>query len=78
MCVFSVDELRARRASIWSTSMSLARRTSMQSKYAHRLNALPHMLHMCGFSDVWMILWRQSVLACRKPLPHTCECEYRL
>jgi hypothetical protein len=35
-----------------------------------RLNALPHTRHACGFSDVWMILWRQSVDACRKPFPH--------
>ena len=35
------------------------------------LNALPQVLHLWGFSEVWMILWRQSVEAWRNPLPQT-------
>ena len=36
-----------------------------------RLKALPQIRQAWGFSDVWMILCRQSVDACRKPLPQT-------
>ncbi len=32
-----------------------------------RLNAFPQAAHLCGFSFVWMILWRQSVDAWRNP-----------
>ena len=37
------------------------------------LNALPHVLHLCGFSLVCMILCRHKVEACRKPLPQTLQ-----
>ena len=41
------------------------------------LNAFPQILHLCGFSFVWMILCRQRVEACLKPLWHTLQTKGR-
>ena len=43
-----------------------------------RLNAFPQIRQACGFSVVWIILWRQSVDACRKPFPHTFQTNGRI
>ena len=45
--------------------------------FHYLLNAFPQILHLCGFSLVWMILCRQRVEACLKPLWHTLQTKGR-